>query len=45
MKNELEKQAYESPETEIVLLALEQCIASSTTLNSWNENKNYDEGF
>ena len=45
MKNELEKQAYESPETEIVLLALEQCIAASTTLNNWSENNNYDEDF
>ncbi len=45
MKNETKKQAYESPETEIVLLALEQCIAASTTLNNWSENNNYDEDF
>lgn len=45
MKNELEKQAYESPRTEIVPLALEQCIAASGRLNDWNENNNYDEIF
>jgi hypothetical protein len=33
MENEIRKQTYESPQTEVVFFALEQCIAntSSTT--------------
>ena len=41
MKTEILKQTYESPQTEVVLIALEACIAMSDMTN----NTIYEEPF
>ena len=41
MENETKKQSYESPQTEVVMLALEACIAMSDL----DSNNIYEEEF
>jgi hypothetical protein len=44
MENETQKQSYESPQTEVIFIALEQCIANgSATLNELEYNQLLDE--
>lgn len=41
MENEIKKQTYESPQTEVVMLALEACIAMS----DMDSNSIFEEEF
>lgn len=44
MENEIKKQTYVSPQTEVIFIALEQCIANgSATLNELEYNQLLDE--
>ena len=45
MKQTKKKQTYLTPETESIMIQMEQCIASPTTIPDMGGNGVYDEDF